>query len=51
MSKKNLNDEAFKDKFKDRIESIGKEGIASIMKNMESPMNKNDYQGNINECI
>jgi hypothetical protein len=51
MSKKNLNELAFKDKFKDRIENMGKEGMASIMKNMDNntPINKNDFQGNINE--
>ena len=51
MSKRILNEIAFKDKYKDRIENIGKEGIASIMKNMDNitPINQNDFQGNINE--
>jgi hypothetical protein len=51
MSKKNLNEIPFKDKFKDRIENMGKEGMASIMKNMDNitPINKNDFQGNIIE--
>lgn len=47
MSKK--NEEAFIDKFKDRIESIGKDGIASIMKNVDIPINKMEFQGNIND--
>jgi hypothetical protein len=51
MSKLNSNEVAFKDKYKDRIENIGKKGIASIMDNKDStPINKNDFQGNINDC-
>ena len=51
MSKKSTNEVAFKDKYKNRIENIGKKGIASIMDNKDSiPINSNDFQGNINEC-
>lgn len=52
MSKKNINEVAFKDKYKDRIESIGKKGIESIMDNNKDsiPINKNDFQGNLNDC-
>ena len=49
MSKKNLNEAPFKDKFKDRIESIGKKGIDGIMDDIDNPINKNDFQGNIKE--
>ena len=50
MSKQNSNEVAFKDKYKDRIENIGKKGIASIMDSKDSvPINKNDFQGNIND--
>jgi hypothetical protein len=50
--KKNINEAAFKDKFKDRIENMGKEGMSSIMKKMDNyiPISKNDFQGDINEC-
>ena len=51
MSKKGTNEVAFKNKYKDRIENIGKKGISSIMDNKDSiPINKNDYQGGINDC-
>lgn len=51
MSKKNINEIAFKDKYKDRIESIGKKGIDSIMDKESIPINRNDFHGGINECI
>ena len=50
MSKKYINEVAFKDKYKDRTENIGKKGIASIMDSKDSiPINKNDFQGGIND--
>ena len=50
MSKKVIKEEKFKDKYKDRIESMGKGGMASIISNMDNnPINKNDFQGNIIE--
>ena len=40
MSKKNGGESSFQEKFKDRMENIGKEGISGIMKNMENPINQ-----------
>ena len=42
MSRKNGTESSFQEKFKDRMENIGKDGVASIMKNMENPINKNN---------
>jgi len=42
MSRKNGTEVSFQEKFKDRMECIGKEGISSIMRNMENPINQNN---------
>ncbi len=40
MSKKNGGESSFQEKFKDRMENIGKDGISGIMRNMENPINQ-----------
>jgi hypothetical protein len=40
MSKKNGTDNNFQEKFKNRIENIGKDGVFGIMKNSDNPINK-----------
>ena len=40
MSRKNGTDSSFQEKFKDRMENIGKDGISGIMLNMENPINQ-----------
>ncbi len=42
MSRKNGTEVSFQEKFKDRMENIGKDGISGIMKNMENPINGNN---------
>lgn len=46
MSKKNGTEGSFQEKYRGRIENIGKDGIPSIMKNMENPINKNFENNN-----
>lgn len=38
MSKKNGTEMTFQEKFKDRTENMGKDGIAGIMKTTEKPV-------------
>ena len=47
MSRKNGTEGSFQEKFKDRMENIGKDGISSIMRNMENPINKNNYNNRV----
>lgn len=42
MSKKITDNTAFKEKFKDRMENMGKEGVMGIMKNTENPITKDN---------
>jgi hypothetical protein len=42
MSKKTGTEMSFQEKFKNRMENMGKEGVNSIMKNTENPINKNE---------
>ena len=40
MSKKIGTEISFQEKFKDRMENMGKDGMIGIMKNTENPINK-----------
>lgn len=40
MSRRNGGEGSFQEKFKDRMENIGKDGISGIMRNMENPINQ-----------
>jgi hypothetical protein len=40
MSKKSGIEISFQEKFKDRMENMGKDGVIGIIKNTENPINK-----------
>jgi len=40
MSRKGRTEITFQEKFKDKIESIGKDGVMGIIRNTENPINK-----------
>lgn len=56
MSRKSGTEITFQEKFKDRMENMGKDGVSGIMKNTENPINrveidKMDHWNNLyNEC-
>jgi hypothetical protein len=56
MSKKTSNERSFQEKFKNRMENMGKEGVNGIMKNTEDPINKteinkvDDWNNLYNNC-
>lgn len=42
MNKKNGTDSSFREKFKDRMENIGKDGVYGIVRKTENPINMSD---------
>ncbi len=42
MSRKTGADITFQEKFKDRMENMGKDGVIGIMRTTEEPINKQD---------
>jgi hypothetical protein len=42
MSKKNGTENSFREKFKDRMENIGKDGVFGIVRKTENPINISD---------
>lgn len=45
MSRKNGSEASFHEKYKDRMENIGKDGISGIMRYIVNPIN-NNYENN-----
>lgn len=45
MSKKTTDNIAFQERFRDRMENMGKDGVMGIMKRTEKPISK-DYEAN-----
>ena len=43
MSRKNGTEMTFQEKFKNRTENMGKEGITGIMKTADTPVNKVEF--------
>lgn len=57
MSRKNGTEITFQEKFKDRMENMGKDGVIGIMKNTENPINTveidkmKNWNNLYNECM
>jgi hypothetical protein len=43
MSKRLSTENSFRDKFKNRMENLGKDGVLGIVKNTENPINSQIY--------